>query len=419
MKFLKAFFQFCFVSSLFLLGCTKSNEPTDQSDEVKSTESFNPQIQYGILVNNLFIEHYQVKKNQQFADLLHGNKVSQAAWMQLNTLPRKQFDFRRVVAGKPYTLLLRPDSVCSLKALVYEMSMEDYVIFHFSDSLRLEFCQKEITTAERTVSGVIENNLSETISRLGISHVLTNRVVDILGWQIDFYRLQKGDELKIVYEEKLVDGKAFAIGAISGIYFKHADKDYWALPFDQGEGTDYFDRAGNSIRRALLKYPIEFTHISSRYSMNRFHPVLKENRPHLGTDLSAAMGTPIRSVGEGTIVEAGYNAGNGNYVKVRHNATYSTGYLHMSRISNGIRVGVLVSQAQVIGFVGSTGWATGPHLCYRFWKNGVQVDALRVVIPPAKPVKKEMLANYECAITETVNKINNISKPSQSVVASR
>jgi murein DD-endopeptidase MepM/ murein hydrolase activator NlpD len=170
---------------------------------------------------------------------------------------------------------------------------------------------------------------------------------------------------------------------------------------------DYFDLKGNSIRRAFLKYPIEFTHISSRYSLNRFHPVLKVNRPHLGTDLSATTGTPIRTVGDGTVIEAGYNGGSGNYVKVRHNGTYTTGYLHMSKIGQGIRSGVSVKQGQVIGYVGSTGWATGPHLCYRFWKNGIQVDGLKVEIPPAKPVKKEVLQNFNCVVYETVEKLKS------------
>jgi len=372
-----------------------------------------------MLVNNLFSEQHRVKKNQQFGELLQGYKVSQAAWGQLNTLKRNQFDFRKVAVGNTYTLFINPDTVCSLKTLVYEMNQVEYVIFHFSDSLRLEYCQKEITIAEKNISGIIENNLSETISSQGISHELTNRFVDILGWQVDFYRLQKGDYFKIVYREKSVEGKPFGIGEILAIYFRHGDKDYWAVPFDQGEGTDYFDLSGNSIRRAFLKYPIEFTHISSRYSLNRFHPVLKVNRPHLGTDLSAATGTPIRSVGDGVVVEAGYNGGSGNYVKVRHNGTYTTGYLHMSRFGAGIKRGVSVKQGQVIGFVGSTGWATGPHLCYRFWKNGIQVDALKVQIPPAKPVKTEMMANYECSLNEAVKKIGLIANPIKNDLAAR
>jgi murein DD-endopeptidase MepM/ murein hydrolase activator NlpD len=402
----KVLVQISFVAIACLcIYCTDPQEHPAESIVKIEPDVFTPNVQYNMLVNDLIIEHYKVKPKQQFSDLLHGYKISQAAWVQLNSLTKKEFDFRKVVAGNPYLLLIRPDSVCSLQSLIYHLTSSEYVVFHFNDSLRLDYCQKEISLSERTVTGTIENNLSEAISSQGISHELTNRMVDILGWQIDFYHLQKADHFKIIYQEKSIDNKPIGIGRILGICFNHANKVFWAVPFDQGDGLDYFDLSGNSIRRAFLRYPIEFTHISSRYSMNRFHPVLKVNRPHLGTDLAAATGTPIRSVGGGVVAEAGYNAGSGNYVKVRHNNTYTTGYLHMSKIGSGIRKGVTVNQAQVIGYVGSTGWATGPHLCYRFWKNGVQVDALRVVIPPAKPIKKESANNFECALREALGRL--------------
>jgi murein DD-endopeptidase MepM/ murein hydrolase activator NlpD len=403
-----------------LVACAPPDEPlTINVAKEPQIIPFHPKVEYNMLVNNLFTERHQVKKKQQFTELLQGYKVSEAAWAKLNTLSRKQFDFKRVIAGKNYALYIRPDSVCSLKALVYEMNPVEFVIFHFNDSLRLEYCQKEIVTTERNVAGTIENNLSEAIRGLRVPHEVTNRLVDILGWQIDFQRLQKGDHFRLVYEEKSVDGKPFGVGDISGIYFRHGEKDYWAVPFDQGDGRDYFDLSGNSIRKAFLKYPIEFTHISSRYSLNRFHPVLKVNRPHFGTDLSAATGTPIRAVGDGVVTESGYNSGNGNYVKVKHNGTYATGYLHMSKIGKGIRPGGFVSRGQVIGKVGSTGWATGPHLCYRFWKNGVQVDALKVILPPDKPVRSESLANFECAVNETLSKIGTVNNPLQHALAIR
>ena len=392
-----------------LAGCRKP-EPAAGIEKINSVaEEFHPEVQYTLLTNNLFTESYVVHRNQQFVEMLQGYKISARAWLDLNSLSRKKFDFRKIKVGQPYSLFIRPDSACSLQALAYEINQTDFVLFHFNDSLRLEYCSKEVQHKEQVATGIIESTLSEAISRQGISHELTNQLVDIMGWQIDFYRVFKGDSFKIVYTQKFVEEKPIGIEKISGIYFNHASKDYWAVPFDQGEGIDYFDLEGKSIRRAFLKYPIEFTRISSRYSLNRFHPVLKVNRPHLGTDLSAATGTLIRSVGDGTIVAAGYNGGSGNYVKVRHNGTYTTGYLHMSKIGMGIRKGVTVRQGQVIGYVGSTGWATGPHLCYRFWKNGVQVDALKVVIPPAKPVREEVFQNFSCAAHQAVEKLKSES----------
>ncbi len=371
---------------LFILLAACSRE--QRASEKPGVTEFFPEVRYSLLVNDLCAEEGIIRPNQQFIDLLHGRPVPSRAVRQLNTLPRSTFDFRTVRAGDRYVAFVQ-DWSDSVRALVIEHNPVHYTIFHFTDSLRVERCENPVTVSEKVATGTIESNLSETIEGLGISNVLTNKFVDIFAWQVDFYHLLKGDHFKILYEERSVNGKPFDIGRITGIYFNHNNKPSWAFPFYQGKGVDYFDEEGNSIRKALLKYPIEFTRISSRYSLNRFHPVLKIARAHLGTDLAAAPGTPIRSVGDGVVVEAGYKGGNGNYVTVRHNGTYTTGYLHMSRIGEGIRRGVNVRQGQVIGYVGSTGWATGPHLCYRFWKNGVQVDALKVQLPAAEPVRED------------------------------
>lgn len=310
--------------------------------------------------------------------------------------------------NKKYTIISHRDSVKTAKALIYEPNPIDYVIFHLEDTLLVELCQREVVTEEKSITGVILSSLSETIENLGITHELTNRFVDIFAWQVDFQRLQKGDKFKLIYQENLVEGKSIGIEKIVGVYFEHFGNSYYAFPFDQGDGLDYFDEKGNSLRKALLKYPIEFTRISSRYSRNRFHPVAKVFRPHLGTDFAADTGTPIRTVGDGIVLEARYTANNGNYVKIRHNATYTTQYLHMSKIASGIKAGGKVSQGQTIGFVGSTGLAKGSHLCYRFWKNGVQVDALKVELPPSQPIKEESKTSFEHIVSETTNRLNAI-----------
>jgi murein DD-endopeptidase MepM/ murein hydrolase activator NlpD len=332
----------------------------------------------------------------------------------LQTLSKKIFDFRKVGAHKKYTLIHEHDSLKTARALVYEYNAIDYVIFHLKDSLLVEICQREVVTLEKTISGRIESSLSETIEQLNISNELTNKFVDIFGWQVDFQRLQKGDQFKLIYEENLVEEKPISIGKILGIYFEHFDQGYYAFPFDQGDGEDYFDDKGNSLRKALLKYPIEFTRISSRYSMSRFHPVVKVFRPHLGTDFAAPTGTPIRSVGDGTVQEAQYSANNGNYVKIHHNGTYTTGYLHMSKIASGVVAGTRVKQGQTIGYVGSTGLATGPHLCYRFWRNGVQIDALRVELPPSQPVKKEQFEKFDQVKEALIKRLQWIPFPPSS-----
>jgi murein DD-endopeptidase MepM/ murein hydrolase activator NlpD len=370
-----------------------------------------PVFMHGMVVNDLHVVEDEVKKNQRFTDLLGGYYVSPAIKQQLNLLHRSVYDFRKISAHKKYTLLVEHDSLKTVKALVYEPNAIDYVVFHLKDSLLVETCQRKVDTLQRSISGRIESTLSHTIEAMNISHDLTNKFVDIFAWQVDFQRLQKGDQFKMIYEENLVEEKPVGIGRILGVYFEHSNNGYYAFPFDQGDGLDYFDDEGNSLRKALLKYPIEFTRISSRYSKNRFHPVVKVFRPHLGTDFAAPTGTPIRSVGDGIVEEAQYKTNNGNYVKVRHNGTYTTGYLHMSKIASGITPGTRVRQGQTIGFVGSTGLATGPHLCYRFWKNGVQVDALNVELPPSLPVKADYFPAFEKVKTDLIQRLQLIPFP--------
>lgn len=373
---------------------------------------YEPTLMHGMVVDSMHIIEDVVKRNQRFIDLLEGHYVSPEVMKQLNFVPRNIFDFRKIAANKKYTLITRQDSLQSAKAIIYEPNPIDYVIFHLDDSLMVEVCQREVVVEEKNISGIIESTLSETIEQMGGTPELTNKMVDIFAWQIDFQRLQKGDKFKLIYEENVVDGTPISIGSIKGAWFEHFNNGYYAIPFDQGDGVDFFDEEGNSLRKALLKYPIEFSRISSRYTYRRFHPVSKVFRAHLGTDFAAPTGTPIRSVGDGIVVEAQYKSNNGNYVKIRHNSTYTTQYLHMHKIASGIRPGMKVQQGQTIGFVGSTGLATGPHLCYRFWKNGVQVDALRVDLPPSQPITTAYQELFEQKRQQITRKLEAVSLPS-------
>ncbi len=372
-----------------------------------------PVFLYGLNVNSHVVIEEKVKKNEFLADILTAYKVPIKLINQLASIPRNVFDVRKIAPNKKYTFFCSLDSLKTAKAFVYEPNPIDYVVFTFDESLKVDVCQREVTVEEKSISGTIQSSLSQTINEMGISHELTNKFVDIFAWQVDFARLQKGDVFKLVYEEVQVEGRSIGVRNINGIYFEHFGSGYYAVPFDQGNGLDYFDQEGKSLRKALLKYPIEFTRISSRYTGRRFHPVQKIFKAHLGTDFAAPQGTPIRSVGDGLVEEAQYKSNNGNYVKVRHNGTYTTQYLHMSRIDASVRAGTRVRQGQVIGYVGSTGLATGPHLCYRFWKNGVQVDALRVDLPASEPVKAEYKDAYEAAKAAVMMKLDGIASPAQ------
>ncbi len=372
-----------------------------------------PQLLYGMVVDNYTVIQDKIKRNERLGDILEAYNVPANLIHQVSQLSRQIFDVRKIAPNKKYTLICNQDSLKTAKVLVYEPNQIDYIVFRFEDTLWVDVCQRDVVILEKSIAGEIRSNLSETIEELGISHELTNRFVDIFGWQVDFQRLQKGDKFKLIYEEAQVEGVSVGIKQINGIYFEHSGSPYYAFPFDQGEGLDYFDEEGNSLRKALLKYPIEFTRISSRYSMSRFHPVQKRYKAHLGTDFAAPSGTPIRSVGDGIVEEAQYKSNNGNYVKVRHNGTYTTQYLHMSRIAEGVRAGTKVRQGQTIGFVGSTGLATGPHLCYRFWRNGVQVDALRVDLPPSQPVRKDAMESFDTVKQGISKKLDVIPFPVQ------
>lgn len=372
-----------------------------------------PVLLYGLNVNNHIVIEEKIKKNEFLADILTAYNVPVKLINELATIPRSVFDVRKIAPNKKYTLFCAQDSLKTAKAFVYEPNPIEYIVFTFDESLRVDVCQREVTVEEKSISGIIQTSLSQTINEMGISHELTNKFVDIFAWQVDFQRLQKGDVFKLVYEEVQVEGRAIGVRNINGIYFEHFGSGYYAVPFDQGNGLDYFDEKGKSLRKALLKYPIEFTRISSRYTGKRFHPVQKIFKAHLGTDFAAPKGTPIRSVGDGLVEEAKYKSNNGNYVKIRHNSTYTTQYLHMSRIDGSVRAGTRVRQGQVIGYVGSTGLATGPHLCYRFWKNGVQVDALRVELPASEPIKAEYQDAYEEAKAAVMMKLDGISSPAQ------
>lgn len=402
-------------SGVFLFN--KFYYPSSLSQEVVSIDSAalvplevkEPKMLYGMVLqdDHIVIED-KIKRNQFFGQILEEYNVPAKLIHQVSQLSRKVFDPRRITPNTKYTVICNQDSITQAKALVYEPNAIDYIVFRFEDSLSVDVRQREVTSLEKSVSGLINSTLSQTMESLGMPAELTDRFVDIFGWQVDFQRLQPGDKFKLIYEEQQVEGISIGISRISGIYFEHFDNPYYAFPFDQGDGLEFFDEDGKSLRKALLKYPIKYSRISSRFNRNRFHPVQKRWKAHLGTDFAAPRGTPIRSVGDGIVLEAGYKSNNGNYVKIRHNATYTTQYLHMSRIESGLRRGDRVKQEQVIGYVGSTGLATGPHLCYRFWKNGVQVDALRVELPASQPVKAAYMDSFEVVKVELIQKLNVI-----------
>ncbi len=381
----------------------------DKMDDIP--EDTTEVLVYGFDVASFEIMEDLIKPNQPLSEILVNHNISFSTINQLANQAKDIFDVRKIRAGNKYSLIFDKKTKDKLAYFVYEQNPIEYIVFALNDSLSVYKGQKEVETVVRESAGNIETSLYMSMIENGDSPVLIDKLTDIFAWQIDFFTIQKNDKFKVIYEEQLVDGKSVGIGKVKGAWFEHMGESNYAIYFEKDSTSGYYDLEGNSMRKAFLKAPLKYSRISSRYTPRRFHPVLKTMKAHLGTDYAAAPGTPIYSVGDGTIIEAQYSKYNGNYVKVKHNGTYTTQYLHMSRIASGIRSGKRVQQGEVIGYVGSTGLATGPHLCFRFWKNGVQVDPFSLKMPPSKALEEHYLGDYQKLQKEVKAQLDNIAIP--------
>ena len=367
--------------------------------------------QFGFADDSLIIHQANVKRNETLSGILTQFNISENVITKLFLISGNYFDFHKIIAGNNYHAFISNDSINSLRYFVYEEDPINYVVFNLDDSLKIYTGQKPVVTKRRTLAAVINHSLYTAMLNNEASPELVIELSEVFAWQVDFYRVQKGDYFKVIYEEEFVDDESIGIKKIIGAYFNHEGEEFYAVEFKQDNVSQFFDENGKSLRKAFLKVPIKYSRISSRYSLRRLHPVQKVYKAHLGTDYVAPTGTPIRSVGDGVITEASYTRGNGRYIKIKHNSVYTTQYLHMSKFANRMRAGIWVKQGQVIGYVGSTGLAAGSHLCYRFWKNGKQVDPLREKIPPSHPVKKELLEDYNKRKTDVLSELDSLRLP--------
>ncbi len=343
--------------------------------------------EFGIDLDGFHVEKGKIRPNQFLADILLPYGIDYARITRLAEKSKHVYDIRKLNAGKNYTLICSSDSELHAEFFIYESSAIDYVVFDLRDTIDIYTGSRPIILEEREASGTITSSLYQTLIDQDLSPALAMEMSDIYAWSIDFYRIQKGDRFRAIYTVKMVNGEAVGVDEIQAAIFDHMDAPYYAFLFAQGSKVDYFDEDGNSLRKAFLQAPLKFSRMTSGYTMRRFHPVQKRWKAHLGTDYAAPTGTPIMAVGDGIVTEARYSKFNGNYVKIKHNSTYTTQYLHMSKIGSGVKAGVRVRQGQTIGYVGSTGLATGPHVCFRFWKYGKQVDHRQEKIPPSEPIK--------------------------------
>ena len=373
-------------------------------------EVFDPVIEYGIVADSLTVIKGTIQKNQYLSDILLKHHMPYPEIVTLVEKSKPIFNVRNMRTGNNYCVLANNDSTEKIRYFIYEISTVDYVVYDISDSLNISLHQKEVTTEEKTIVGNITSSLYQTLQEQNTNPELAIKLSEIYAWTIDFYRIQKNDQFSVIYEESFVEGKSIGITDIKCAKFIHKGENLYAFKFTDNEKTDYFDIEAKGLRKAFLKAPLKFSRISSGFTMKRFHPVQKRFKAHLGTDYAAPKGTPIMSVGDGEIIEARYSQFNGNYVKVRHNGTYTTQYLHMSKIAKNMRPGVRVKQGDIIGYVGSTGLATGPHVCFRFWKNGKQVNHLAEKFPEAFPVSKQNLDVFTKIKTELKNRLDALTE---------
>ena len=359
--------------------------------EVPSEEHF----EYGICTDSLKIEKGFVRKNQSLSDILSIYDISSEIIHRIAALSRPIFDVRKIRAGNPYTILFSRDSVPEPLYFVYEEDEVSYVTYDLKEPINVTKGAKPLVIDTALTSGIIETSLWNSLEDGGSDPDLANEMSEVYAWTIDFFGIQKGDYFKVIFEELSVEGKSIGTGKVLAACFHHGGKDLFAFRFEKNGEVGYYDEKGENLQRAFLKAPLRFKRISSTFSHSRMHPVLKIRRPHLGVDYAADYGTPVQAIGEGTVIARGWDPkGGGNYIKVRHNSTYTTVYMHLQGFAKGIREGARVNQGDIIGYVGSTGLATGPHLDFRVYRNGHAIDPLKMESPPAEPVAKEYLTEY-------------------------
>lgn len=394
--------SFLLMLMMAFTACNDEKKNPEVAEKMMEEEPPAPVIveEYGIVLNDLEVVRDTVKSGDSFGNILINQGISHAKVYEIVEKVKDTFNSRRIVKGKPYLILKAKDSAQTVQTFIYENDKINYTVVNLKDSIHAYKAKKPVTISKRTVSGVITSSLSDAIESQGLNFLLTHELNNIYQWSIDFFRLQKGDKFKMVLYERYIEDSIYAgIENIEASVFVHQDKPYYAFNFvkDSVTGeTDFYDDQARPLQSFFLKAPLNYSRISSRYAPRRFHPVQKRWKAHKGTDYAANHGTPIWSTANGVVIASGYTSGNGNYVKIRHNNTYTTQYLHMSR--RNVKNGQRVKQGDVIGFVGSTGLATGPHVCYRFWVNGQQVDPFRQNLPSAEPLKKHLLDPYFASI---------------------
>lgn len=389
------------------------NRDTEPLDEVEVTDSVEVKeivYKYGIPVDDYDVDYGFVKPNQSLSVILGNHGLSIGDVYRLSEKSKDVFDVRKIKSGQAYAVFSTKDSVPETSFFVYEEDPKSYVVFDLRGEYNVTKGQNPVEWKRKEVRGIVESSLWVAMQKYDTDPQLAVVLSNIFGWTIDFFGLQKQDEFRVIYEQEFVDGKSLLNFNILGAAFRHVDSTYYAIPFEQDGEVLYYNDKGNSLEGAFLKAPLDFFRISSRFSNSRFHPVLKRYRAHHGVDYAAPTGTPVYAIGSGRVIAKGYQAkGGGNYLKVKHNSVYTTTYMHLSRFAKGIKVGSTVAQKEVIGYVGATGLATGPHLDFRVHENGKPINPLTIKSQPKKPVADSLMEQFRVVRDSVKNMLDNIA----------
>ena len=387
-----------FFSGLLFLTCTSSCQHKEKTEEkiVIPTDTIQHTYQYGVCIDSLNLNEYTILPGDNPALIFSRLGFSASKSDSISRAAANVLDPTKIRAGMIYCTLTTQDSLETIRYITFAKSMTEYVVINLTtDYIYAYEYQKEITQKRRYMEGTINSSLWNVIKEKGVSPLLALKISDVFAWQIDFFDVKEGDSFQAIYNEAFIDDTtALGIASIDAAIFTHQGKTFTAIPFMQDSVMEFFDPEGNSLRKAFLKAPLDFFRITSRFSNARFHPILKRYRAHHGVDYAAPTGTPVKSIGAGTVIAKGYMNGGGHTIKIMHNSTYTTSYMHLSGYAKGLAVGSHVQQGEVIGYVGSTGLSTGPHLDFRVYKNGTPVNPLTIDAPPSLPIRAELKDSF-------------------------
>ncbi len=387
------------IVSLLILTIAASCTLKQDKQEIEThlQDDINQTFAYGICIDSLDVCHYKIERGDHLSSILMNLGFTGSDSEQITETISPLYPPSKLQIGNTYAAITTPDTTSAVQYLVFEKTKTDYVVVDLcSENPKVHESTKPITLQRKYVEGTITSSLWNSIIESGSSPMLALKLSDLYAWQVDFFGIKKGDSFRLFYDEAWVDDTTFLeIASIEGAQFNHQGRDYVAVPFQQDSTREYFDEEGNSLRKQFLKAPLDFFRISSKFSNSRFHPVLKVYRAHHGVDYAAPRGTPVRTIGDGIVVAKAYQRnGGGNYLKVKHNSVYTTTYMHLNGFASGIKKGATVKQGEVIGYVGSTGLATGPHLDFRVHKNNIAINPLTMEAPPSYPVKPELRDSF-------------------------